>query len=212
MCWLLQLLSIVGYWDALVDRYGLDRKLNFLTYATKKDIIVACNMAVLAVKLMREHSLQAKVRIRAARFQAGFCGGPRHTPAQCRCCHSQLSALDPKSCACPAACCLTVQELFKLDFSRLSSRFCEYVFQALRCADRTASTFSILRACDLLRNTGAQLVLEATSGISFPASKRGLPRGKAAAYAKQEVRAASCMGSGSFYIPLQHTARSACAH
>ena len=44
-----------------------------------------------------------------------------------------------------------MQELIRLDFSRLSSRFCEYVFQALRCADRNASTFSILRAHDLLR-------------------------------------------------------------
>jgi hypothetical protein len=71
---------------------------------------------------------------------------------------------------------------FELDYSRISSRFTEYVFQWLRCSDRTSSVFGCMEGEQLLNNLLAQLVLEFGTAVFFPDSKRGAPRGTARAH------------------------------
>lgn len=56
---------------------------------------------------------------------------------------------------------------------RMSSRFVEYVFQALRAATRTSAVFTILGAMRLVRNYAAQLELEALTDL--PQVCRKLP-------------------------------------
>lgn len=71
------------------------------------------------------------------------------------------------------------QVLIKCDFGRLSSRFAEYCFQALRCVDKTSSVFGFKRAEELIRIFISQLQNEIDTDWSVPPSKRGVPRGKA---------------------------------
>lgn len=75
------------------------------------------------------------------------------------------------------------QELFKLDASRVSSRWCEYTFQFLRCCDRTSTTFGTLAAKQRMSIVLGQMMLECSSDLEFQRAKRGAPRGKASAYA-----------------------------
>lgn len=70
----------------------------------------------------------------------------------------------------------------KCAFGRLSSRFSEYGFQALRCADKTSNTFSYKHGEELIRNTTSQLELEAISELVWPSAKRGAARGQARAF------------------------------
>ncbi|EFJ50412.1 hypothetical protein VOLCADRAFT_88729 [Volvox carteri f. nagariensis] len=50
----------------------------------------------------------------------------------------------------------------------------EYGFQALRCADKTSTTFTFKRGEELIRNTTSQLELEAVSELIWPSAKRGV--------------------------------------
>lgn len=74
------------------------------------------------------------------------------------------------------------QVLLDCTFDRLSSRFSEYGFQSLRCADKNGNTFSFKHGEELIRNTTTQLEMEAASELVWPSSRRGAPRGKARAY------------------------------
>ena len=71
-----------------------------------------------------------------------------------------------------------LQVYWELAFKCLSSCPSEYVFQFLRCADRTSSTFSCLSAEQLMTINLAQLHNSVTSELEQPASKRNLPRGQ----------------------------------
>ena len=83
----------------------------------------------------------------------------------------------------------TLQVFIEPDFDQLSSKFAEFTFQALRCADRTSCTFSMLSAESQLRNHIAMLTSEVESGLEFPNAKRGAFRGKGAVY---EVKVGTC--------------------
>lgn len=48
---------------------------------------------------------------------------------------------------------------------RLSSRYCEYTFQAFRAATRTSNKFTVLGGVRLLHNYAAELELEATTSL-----------------------------------------------
>ena len=55
-------IAFIGWWDALVRRSpGLTIKQHFLTMQTKDDLLIACNQVILAVKLMRLHSMRLEV-------------------------------------------------------------------------------------------------------------------------------------------------------
>ena len=75
-----------------------------------------------------------------------------------------------------------LQVFIKCDFGRLSSRFSEYIFQLLRCADKTSCVFGMLRAEELLRIATGQLGMELQSDLVFPEAKRGQARGRMRAY------------------------------
>ena len=53
----------------------------------------------------------------------------------------------------------------KFEPGRMSSRFCEYVFQALRAATHTSTVFTALGASRLLSHCAAQLELEAETEL-----------------------------------------------
>ena len=72
-----------------------------------------------------------------------------------------------------------------VDMGRLSSRHAEYVFQALRCSDKTSSVFSTLSGEQAAKVHAAQLYNEVSSGMQLPDAKRGAPRGAASAYVPQ---------------------------
>ena len=82
--------------------------------------------------------------------------------------------------------------LIKFDASRISSRFAEYVFQFLRCADKTSCTFGMEHAETLIRNYISQMQLEVRSQLFIPDAKRGSKRGQAAVF-KPEVRGAGAL-------------------
>ncbi len=87
------------------------------------------------------------------------------------------------------------------DFSRLSSRFSEYVFQLLRCADKTSCVYGMLRLQQLLRIVISQLTLEIQSGLHVPPSKRGVQRGAARAYTAQVRRGPRLQMGRRFHSP-----------
>lgn len=70
----------------------------------------------------------------------------------------------------------------KLDFSRISSRFSEYGFQFLRCADKTSSTFGFMSGEQHINIYISQLENESRSRLRFPDAKRGQPRGASRSY------------------------------
>ena len=67
-----------------------------------------------------------------------------------------------------------------LSAGRVSSRFSEYVFQFLRCSNKTSSKFSVLSGKHLLKLCMSTLRIEREAGWVFPPFKRGeRERGKA---------------------------------
>ncbi|EFJ44407.1 hypothetical protein VOLCADRAFT_106386 [Volvox carteri f. nagariensis] len=90
--------------------------------------------------------------------------------------------------------------LIKCDFGRLSSRFAEYCFQALRCADKTSCVFGFKRAEELIRIFISQLQNEIDTDWSVPPSKRGVPRGKAKTFFP-EAEGAEAIGAIMDYYP-----------
>ncbi|EFJ46900.1 hypothetical protein VOLCADRAFT_105344 [Volvox carteri f. nagariensis] len=81
--------------------------------------------------------------------------------------------------------CVRNKVLVKCDFGRLSSRFAEYCFQALRCADKTSCVFGFKRAEELIRIFISQLENEVDTDWSIPASKRGVSRGKSKTFSPE---------------------------
>jgi hypothetical protein len=80
---------------------------------------------------------------------------------------------------------LRSQAFFVLDYSRLSSRFSEYIFQALRACNHSSTTFTAVEAEDLLSIICGQLIVEMEEGLKVPSSKRGAARGQAAHYSPE---------------------------
>ncbi|PNH00516.1 hypothetical protein TSOC_013656, partial [Tetrabaena socialis] len=72
--------------------------------------------------------------------------------------------------------------LIKIDITTISSRFVEYVFQELRCADKTSSVFNLLRVEQLLRNNISNARLQVGCGLRIPDSKGSAIRGEDSKY------------------------------
>lgn len=65
----------------------------------------------------------------------------------------------------------------RIDFSRLSSRFSEYVFQALRSATKTSNKFSAMSCVHIINSIITELLSAADGAINEPLqSKRGVPK------------------------------------
>ncbi len=75
-----------------------------------------------------------------------------------------------------------LQVLIPCDFGRLSSRYNEYCFQHLRCADKTSTVFGMERAEQLFRILIAEQTLEVGTGLYIPPAKRGAARGQVRAF------------------------------
>lgn len=56
-------------------------------------------------------------------------------------------------------------DLMEFAPGRLSSKYCEYVFQAFRAATRTSNKFTALGGVRLLHNYAAELDLEASTSL-----------------------------------------------
>jgi hypothetical protein len=93
--------------------------------------------------------------------------------------------------------CMHHGTFFKFAYGRISSRFCEYAFQFLRCADHTSSTFSVMSGMQLVDIYLNTLVMELEGGLKIPESKRHNARGIDSVYKAPEVPA----GGASSYYP-----------
>lgn len=122
-------IMFVGFWKRDLGRRGgeVKLKLNFLTWETSQDVLIACMMIILAAKAYR-------IYFPTVRFEP----------------------------------------------SRFSSRFSEYVFQALRSSTKTSNKVAALQSLHLTRAIMEMRCLEGEccDGEPVVESRRGMPRGK----------------------------------